>query len=153
MKLSDILSPERVLCGVSITSKKRTLELASEALACNELTGCQGEIFNSLIARERLGSTGFGGGVAIPHGRVKSVTNTSAVFVQLLEPIDYDAIDGKPVDLLFALVVPEESTDEHLQVLAKLAEMFSDQAFCGSLRESEDCASLYELITCWEKDS
>lgn len=153
MNLSDILSPERVLCGVSITSKKRTLELVSETLACNELTGCQGEIFNSLIARERLGSTGFGGGVAIPHGRVKSAVNTLAVFVQLVEPIDYDAIDGQPVDLLFALVVPEESTDEHLQVLAKLAEMFSDQAFCNRLRESDDSSALHELITCWSKDS
>ena len=152
MKLSDILPLERVLTGVSVTSKKRALELLSETLSSGELSARQSEIFDSLIARERLGSTGFGGGVAIPHGRVKSAQSTQAAFVQLLEPIDYDAIDGQPVDLLFALVVPEESTDEHLQVLAKLAEMFSDKALCQRLRDCENQAELHALVTSWQKD-
>ncbi len=152
MELSDILPRERVLCGVSVTSKKRALELLSETLACEGLAGCQGEIFDSLIARERLGSTGFGNGVAIPHGRVKSAQETLAVFVQLAEPIDYDAIDGQPVDLMVALVVPEESTDEHLQVLAKLAEMFGNRDLCQQLREAEDCDEVFQLVTQWRKD-
>ncbi len=151
MELSDILPLERVLCGVSVTSKKRALELASEAIASHDQAGFQGVFFDSLIARERLGSTGFGNGVAIPHGRVKSLTDTMVLFVQLAEPIEYDAIDGKPVDLLFVLVVPEESTDEHLQILAQLAEMFSDKALCRALRECQDKHLLHALIIDWQK--
>ena len=151
MELSDILSPDNMLSGVCVTSKKRAIELLSEVLACSELSGRQSDVFDSLIARERLGSTGFGGGVAIPHGRVKGVQTTQAAFVQLAEPIDYDAIDGQPVDLLFALAVPEESTDEHLQVLARLAEMFSNKALCQQLRETTDQAVLYALVTDWQK--
>lgn len=151
MELSDILPPERVLCGVSVTSKKRALELASEVLASHDQAGFQGVVFDSLIARERLGSTGFGNGVAIPHGRVKNITETMVLFIQLVEPIEYDAIDGKPVDLLFVLVVPEESTDEHLQILSQLAEMFSDKALCRALRECEDKHLLHTLVTDWQK--
>ncbi len=152
MKLSDILAPEHVLCGVSVASKKRVLELASEMLAAGGATVSQGVIQDSLIARERLGSTGFGHGVAIPHGRVRNLTKAMALFVQLSEPVDYDAIDGQPVDLLFILVVPEESTDEHLQMLAQLAEMFSDHALCRTLRECQDNEQLHGLITGWSKD-
>ncbi len=152
MELSNILPPERVLCGVNVTSKKRVLELASELLSSHDKAGLQGVIFDSLIARERLGSTGFGNGVAIPHGRVKNVTETMLLFIQLAKPIEYDAIDGKPVDLLFVLVVPEESTDEHLQILSQLAEMFSDKALCRALRECQDQHLLYALVTDWQKN-
>ncbi len=153
MELSEILTPERVFCGVEATSKKRALEILSGALACDELSNDQVAIFDCLIARERLGSTGFGGGVAIPHARVKNANFTVASFVRLAEPIDYDALDGKRVDMLFALVVPEESTDEHLQVLAKLAEMFGNEGFCSQLRESDDAERLHQLITHWHAES
>ena len=153
MELSDILSPDCMLVGASVTSKKRALELISEILCRGELNGRQSDVFESLIARERLGSTGFGGGVAIPHGRVKNVQITQAAFIQLAEPIDYDAIDGSKVDLLFALVVPEESTDEHLQVLARLAEMFSNKALCQQLRECKNQTELFTLVTSWQKEA
>jgi PTS system nitrogen regulatory IIA component len=152
MNLADILDVNRVICGVQASSKKRVLELISETMAVNELSGRQSEIFDSLISRERLGSTGFGLGVAIPHGRVKSAQNTVGAFVHLEEPVDYDAIDGQPVDLIFSLVVPEESTDEHLQVLAKLAEMFSNEALCQQLRTTTERGKLFELLTSWQKD-
>ncbi|MEW5756734.1 MAG: PTS IIA-like nitrogen regulatory protein PtsN [Pseudomonadota bacterium] len=147
MNIADILSPDRVVNGLQAGSKKRALELISEILAVGGLKGRQGDIFDSLIQRERLGSTGFGNGVAIPHGRVKDNTLTLGVFVKLQQPIGYDAIDGQAVDLIFALVVPQESTEEHLQVLAALAEKFGNDEFCRKLRDAEDAAQQYRLLT------
>ena len=147
MNIAEILTPERVVSGLKASSKKRALELVSEVLANNGMPGRQAEIFESLIARERLGSTGFGNGVAIPHGRVKQTENTIGAFVHLAEPIDYDAIDGKAVDLIFALVVPEESTEEHLQVLAALAERFGNTDFCQRLRDAEDDYHCHQLLS------
>lgn len=147
MNIADILSPDRVISGLHASSKKRALELISEILAVGGLKGRQGDIFESLILRERLGSTGFGNGVAIPHGRVKENNVTIGAFVKLQEPIGYDAIDGRAVDLIFALVVPQESTEEHLQVLAALAEKFGNDAFCQRLRDAEDAMQQYKLLT------
>jgi len=154
MQIVEILSPERMLCDVQATSKKRVLEYFSKLLAIEpngEQEGLSSRlIFESLLARERLGSTGLGKGVAIPHARVRECNITSAAFLQTASPIDYDAIDREPVDLMFALMVPEECTDEHLSLLATLAEMLSDDAFRLRLREAASCEQKYALLTAWQ---
>lgn len=149
MRIADLLTPERAVPKADITSKKRALEYLSTLIAadCPDLD--QGEIFASLIGRERLGSTGLGNHVALPHGRINRDGPAVGAFVTLAEPIEFDAIDDQPVDLLFALVVPEKSTDEHLLILAQLAEMFRDETFCQRLRHSDDPGTLLELLGTW----
>lgn len=147
MQLSDFLSPERVVCGSQASSKKRVLELLSELLATDQQAASSTEIFESLISRERLGGTGIGYGVAIPHGRLKNCDHATAAFVQLKQPIDFDAIDKQPVDLLFALIVPEESSEEHLKLLAMLAGMFNDDEFRQRARQCPGNDSMYQLLS------
>lgn len=147
MNIATILTVERVACGDASPSKKRVLETLSELIRKNSPELAQTEVLDSLLSRERLGSTGLGHGVAIPHGRLKHHTQCVGAFLQLSQPIDYDAPDGQPVDLLFGLMVPEDSTAEHLQILARLAEMFSDAAFCAKLRACTDAAEIYALLT------
>lgn len=147
MQLSDFLSPERIVCGSPASSKKRVLELLSELLATDQQEASSTEIFESLISRERLGGTGIGYGVAIPHGRLKNCDHASAAFVQLKQPIDFDAIDKQPVDLLFALIVPEESSEEHLKLLAMLAGMFNDDEFRQQARQCTDSESIHKLLS------
>jgi nitrogen PTS system EIIA component len=146
MNIEDILSPERITARADVTSKKSVLELLAELIAQDTPSITQAEIFDSLCARERLGSTGLGHGVAIPHGRLKGSRDTLGAFVQLQKGVDYDAVDQQPVDLLFALLVPEESTNEHLQVLAQLAEMFSDSERLRKLRRAYSAEALYKLL-------
>lgn len=146
MPISELLQPARIVCQQDSSSKKRCLEMLSTLLV-NTLTDfTDGEIFNSLIERERLGSTGLGNGVALPHGRIRGLKEPIAALVVLKHGIDFDAIDGEPVDLLFALLVPEESTDEHLQILAQLAGLFSNPEFCTRLRNCSTSEQCFELI-------
>ncbi|MDJ0780284.1 MAG: PTS IIA-like nitrogen regulatory protein PtsN [Gammaproteobacteria bacterium] len=147
MNISDFLSPECVLSGVECHSKKDALDTLAKTIANSDSATSQNEVFDCLLARERLGSTGLGNGIAIPHGRLKLGKKTLAAFIQLETAIDYDASDKLPVDLLFALIVPEESTDEHLQILAKLAEMFSQQAIVTKLRTANSAEDLYSILT------
>jgi PTS system nitrogen regulatory IIA component len=150
MQIQDLLSPRRVRYCQQVTSKKRVLERISELLADTAPDLTSEEVFNCLIDRERLGSTGLGKGVAIPHGRVSGLREPVGAFIRLDEGIDFDAIDGLPVDLLFALLVPSESTKEHLGLLAQLAGMFASNPFCTRLRESRSDDELYNLINRWE---
>ncbi len=150
MRIPDLLSAERVVCCAQTASKKRVLEQLSELIAAGQQDLSPTEVFDSLLARERLGSTGLGHGVAIPHGRVKNGTHTIGAFVRLQQGIDFDAVDGEPVDLLFGLLVPEESTSEHLQLLAQLAEMFSDTGFVARLRQADASEPLFDLIRNWQ---
>jgi PTS system nitrogen regulatory IIA component len=150
MQIADILTPDRMLCHVQASSKKRVLEYFSKLLATETSLLTSHEIFDSLLVRERLGSTGLGKGVAIPHARVKQCETTLGAFVQLERGIDFDAIDRQPVDLLFALVVPEESTEEHLKVLARLAQMFGDAEFRQSLRAAPECRDKFILLSNWQ---
>lgn len=147
MQLSDFLSPERILCNSEASSKKRALELLSELLAADQENASATDIFESLISRERLGGTGIGYGVAIPHGRLKNCDHATAAFVQLKHAIDFDAIDKQPVDLLFALVVPEESNENHLKLLAMLAGMFNDDEFRQRARQCQSGQDLHQLLT------
>jgi PTS system nitrogen regulatory IIA component len=150
MNIANLLAPERIRAGAEATSKKRTLELLSELL-----TGDAGDpetrnVLESLISRERLGATGLGRGVALPHARVASVTQPMAALVRLDDAVDFDAIDKQRVDLLFALLVPEDSTDEHLRLLRSLAEMFRDTEFCEELRASQTPDEMYQQILDWQ---
>ncbi len=147
MLVSDLLTPDRVLPSVRTSSKKRLLELISAALVQNDDSLSSREVFESLCARERLGSTGLGNGVAIPHGRVTGSTAVQAVFVRLEQPLAFDAVDGKPVDLLFALAVPENCTGDHLKLLSQIAERFSDPALLGQLRDASDTGELLQLLS------
>jgi len=125
MKLSEILSTARIELAMRAASKKRVLEGLSELIASDtNLNGAA--VFQALIDRERIGSTGIGENVAIPHGRLKGLERAVGAFAILEQQIDFDAIDQKPVNMVFALVVPEEATDEHLQLLSQLAKIFSN---------------------------
>lgn len=152
MHISDIITPERVATQVDATSKKRVLETISNLIASHSDTSLgANEIFDSLIARERLGTTAIDHGVALPHGRVKNSKETIGAFVQLKEGIDCDAYDKQDVSMMFALLVPEDSTDEHLRLLARLAKMFSDEDFRQQLRNAKDKQTLYDLLISWDK--
>lgn len=146
MQLNNILSEDRIACHVDAPSKKRALEQLSQLLSNDQQYLSPPDIFESLISRERLGSTGIGYGVAIPHGRIKNSDHITAAFIQLKSAVDFDAIDDNPVDLLFALIVPENSTEDHLQTLAALANMFSDSNFRDELREAGTPANMFKLI-------
>ena len=150
MNITDLISVNRIACGVNTASKKRALEKLSELISATEADLSQNEVFESLIAREKLGSTGLGRGVAIPHGRLKQSEKTLAAFIQLAEGVDFDAPDGEPVDLLYALLVPPESTEEHLQVLSQLTEMFRDPDFRQKLRSSRSEEELFQLLAGWK---
>jgi len=147
MLLSDLLSRERIRCQVHSNSKKHLLETISKELARNSDVLSQREIFESLCARERLGSTGLGRGVAIPHGRVKGSRDIEATFICLKKPIPFDAIDGIPVDLLFAMTVPESCNEDHLKLLAQVAELFSDPDLLKELREAHSPGKLLQLLS------
>ncbi|MGD8378385.1 MAG: PTS IIA-like nitrogen regulatory protein PtsN [Gammaproteobacteria bacterium] len=147
MQISELLTPERVVCNVDARSKKRALEILSELLARDDTDIAPVEAFNCMIGRERLGSTGIGKGVALPHGRLPGLTASIGAFIRLREPVDYDGGDAGPVDLLFALLVPQVSTDDHLQTLAALAEQFNDETFCRALRECHNSMGLFTVLT------
>jgi PTS system nitrogen regulatory IIA component len=144
---SDLLSPGRILAGVRINSKKRLLELISDTLAKKNKDLSSREIFESLCAREHLGSTALGNGVAIPHGRIRNTKSVEALFIQLVKPLPFDADDGKPVDLVFALTVPEHCTEDHSKLLSSIAERFSDPDLQEQLRNSADANSIFQLLS------
>lgn len=147
MQISEILSSDSILCGQTFSSKKAALEELSKLLANTDSTISYIEVFDCLVAREKLGSTGLGKGIAIPHGRLKGGKKTIAAFIQLQHVVNYDAIDEAPVDLLFALLVPEDSTDEHLKILALLAEMFSNPETLERLRSETSIDGIYKILT------
>jgi PTS system nitrogen regulatory IIA component len=146
MHIADLLTPARVVADIRATSKKRLLEQLAGLLDDGESADTERAIYDSLVKRERLGSTGLSHGVAIPHGRSAAIQRAAGAFVRLADPVDFGAIDGQPVDLVFALVVPEHFTDQHLMFLAELAETFSDAAMLGRLRAARDAGQLYELL-------
>jgi nitrogen PTS system EIIA component len=153
IKITELLVEKNILLSHDIASKKRVLELLSEKVADDVSHLTAKEIFDCLVNRERLGSTGLGQGVAIPHGRLKTVSRPVAVFLKLQKGVDYDAVDGQPVDLFCALLVPEQSTDEHLQILALLAEMFSDSKLCTRLRAAKSAMEMHTLLLNWQPDN
>ena len=150
MKITDLITSGRVVCNEEVSSKKRALERLGELIASGQTECSARAIFDSLIGRERLGSTGLGHGVALPHGRLSQSQQAIGAFIKLKQGVDFDAIDQQPVDLIFALLVPEHFTDEHLRILSYLAEMFSDKAFCEELRSTDSNPMLFERIINWQ---
>jgi PTS system nitrogen regulatory IIA component len=152
-ELERMLRPEQVAYDVEVNSKKRALEVLSELLAAGDPEITAHEVLDSLLARERLGATGLGNGVAVPHGRLKGSKEIKAAFLRLKGDIAFGSVDNQPVDLLFALLVPEDSSASnvrYLQVLAYLAEMFSDQTLRESMRGARSREELFGIITGWQ---
>ena len=143
---TNFLTENTVATGVEVQSKKRLLEFIAELFAEQNSQTQANDIFERLIERERLGSTGLGKGIALPHARIDGLDQASAVFVKLQESIDFDAIDNQPVDLVIALLVPNDANDEHLKILAGLAQFFSDDDNCALLRKTDDQALLAEIL-------
>ena len=142
--IENILSADRTEIDVSVSSKKKLLEYLGKAISTALPGSTADDIFERLLGRERLGSTGIGEGIAIPHCRLKECDKAFGVLLRLEQAIDFDAIDRQPVDLVFALLVPEEATDEHLQVLSMLARNFSQDSFRQALRNAPDGNQLYQ---------
>lgn len=147
MNICELIDLERISCNAHEKSKKRALEHASQLLASSTPNLTPEEIFNSLIERERLGSTGVGHGVALPHGRLHGREQAVAAFIKLENAVEYDSIDNEPVDLLYALLVPDHFTDEHLKIISQLASLFSDAEFRNRLRRCENAEQIYEQLS------
>jgi PTS system nitrogen regulatory IIA component len=143
----DLITEARIGQGREIASKKRLIETLAELLAKDHPRLSTEMVFERLLERERLGSTGLGHGVALPHARLKEITKVLGAFVQTVRGVDYDASDGEPVDLAFALLVPEAATEEHLQLLAYLAGRFSEPATRAQLRKAQSSAAILALLT------
>lgn len=147
MQLSSVLSIECTKSSVHCTSKKRALEIVSE-LAAAQLNLPSQVVFDAVLARERMGSTGIGNGIAIPHGKLEDeVFQAVAVFIRLEQPISFDAIDNQPVDLLFALLVPAEECKTYLHSLSLVAKRLADKTVCRRLRMAQSDEELYQIIT------
>jgi PTS system nitrogen regulatory IIA component len=147
-RISRLLPVENTLLDFTASSKKRVFEQAA-LLFENHQGVARAKVFDSLFARERLGSTGLGQGVAIPHGRIKGLKDAVAAFVRLSEPVPFDAPDGQPVSLLFFLLVPEQATQAHLDILSELAQLFSEKSSRDGLREAPDAAAVAALLANW----
>ncbi len=147
--ISQLLPLSNVIVDLDVASKKRVFEQAG-LLFENTNQIARSQVFDSLFAREKLGSTGLGQGVAIPHGRIKGLREAVAALVIMKEAIPFDAPDGQPVKIACILLVPEKATDKHLQILSELAQMFSDKQFRETLLHSKDAAEIHKLIVDWE---
>jgi len=146
--IAPLITPDTTLLDMSFTSKKKLFEHAAELFA--QAHGLKStDIFTSLFERERLGSTALGYGIAIPHGRIKGLKDALGAFVRLRTPIDFDAPDGKPVGHVFVLLVPEHATEQHLQLLSELAQMFSERRFREQLASAPDPTKLHALFAQW----
>jgi PTS system nitrogen regulatory IIA component len=146
MEIVDILAPGDVIASLSATSKKQALqELANHAAAGTGLPAR--EIFNTLLQRERLGSTGIGHSIAIPHAKLEGIDRIHAVFARLASPIEFDSVDNQPVDLLFLLVAPVGAGADHLKALSRITRMLRDPALTAKLRAAHDAATLYAILS------
>jgi PTS system nitrogen regulatory IIA component len=143
--LNHLLAADQVLLDLEAGSKKRVFEQAGILFEAR-LGLARSVIFDSLFAREKLGSTGLGQGVAIPHGRIKGLKQAAGAFIRLSTPVPFDSPDGRPVSLLFVLLVPEQATEQHLQILSELAQRFSDRNFREALAGAGDAASVIDLF-------
>ena len=146
MPLSDILAPDAVMASLRVNSKKQVLQELSERAA--QVSGLAArEIFDSLLQRERLGSTGVGDGIAIPHGKLAKCNRIFGIFARLERAIDFEALDGLPVDLIFLLIAPESAGADHLKALAGIARVLRDPEMAAQLRATRDASALYSLLT------
>jgi PTS system nitrogen regulatory IIA component len=146
MEIVELINPDRVVPHLRATCKKQALqELAKHAAGMTDLS--EREIFDVLLERERLGTTGVGGGIAIPHGRLTGIDHMYGLFARLDEPVEFDAIDDQPVDLIFLLLAPEGAGADHLKALARVSRTLRDPATCEKLRGTESSDALYAVLT------
>lgn len=143
--ISQLLAPENVVLDLEASSKKRVFEQAGLIFENNQGIA-RSAVFDSLFAREKLGSTGLGRGIAIPHGRIKGLKEACGAFLRLAHPVPFDSPDGKPVSLLFVLIVPEQATEQHLQILSELAELFSDSACRDALASAGSAQAVCRIF-------
>ncbi len=145
MALADLLQQDAIIPALKVNSKKQLLqELASRA---SKLTGvAEREIFDVILQRERLGSTGVGHGVAIPHGKLNSISSIKGVFARLETPIDFEALDDEPVDLVFLLLAPEGAGADHLKALSRIARVLRDQELVAKLRQTDSASAIYAFL-------
>ena len=146
MDLSTLLHPDCTRCAVEVTSKKKALELLGQLAAPRLSNTTAFDVFESLLQRERLGSTGIGFGIAIPHGRVADASKPVALLITLAEAIDFDAIDNQPVDIIFALLVPESQHEQHLHTLAAVAQRLNDKQTTRAMRDASSDMELYQAF-------
>jgi nitrogen PTS system EIIA component len=146
MKLTELISENCTLCAVSANSKKRVLELLCEKAAESFDNFNTYTLLESLMAREKMGSTGIGNGIAIPHGRLAQSNKVLAVIATTQSPIEFDAIDNRPVDIFIALFVPEENCQQHLSTLQSIAQIFSDKQICKQVRKCQTSTELFNLL-------
>lgn len=143
MLITDIISLDRTVCAVECQSKKKIFELISELAVQQRPELEQAKVLESLVYRERMGSTGIGLGIAIPHGKIDNLNNVMAIVITTDQPIEFDAIDGNPVDVFFALLVPEKQHDQHIKTLSSVARKLSDKQTVKAIRSAN---SKHEII-------
>jgi len=146
MEITELLTHESVLPNLKVTSKKQALQELSKRVAKN-YNLAEREVFEVLLEREKLGSTGVGNGIAIPHGKMEDLSRLSGYFARLERPVDFEAIDERPVDLIFLLLAPESSGAEHLKALAQVSRLMRNKTICKKLRGSNSVEALYSLLT------
>lgn len=149
--VAKLLPPSQVVLDLPVSSKKRLFEQIG-LLFENQRGLARSLVYDSLFARERLGSTGLGQGVAIPHGRIKGLKDALGAFIRLAQPVPFDAPDGAAVKLVFVLLVPEQATEKHLQILSELAQMFSDKTLRDAMLDAADVSALHQLVASWQPD-
>lgn len=146
MEIADLISPQSVIPNLRATSKKQALQDLARRAA--ELTGLnERAVFDVLLERERLGTTGVGNGIAIPHGKLPSMERLYGLFARLERPINFDSIDEQPVDLIFLLLAPESAGADHLKALARVSRLLRDKSVCEKLRGTDTADGLYALLT------
>ena len=146
MEIVDIIEPECVVANLKVSSKKQALQELAQRAA--EITGAQERnIFDVLLERERLGTTGVGSGIAIPHGKLSEIDKLHGIFARLEVSVDFEAIDEQPVDLIFLLLAPEEAGADHLKALARVSRLLRDKGMCEKLRGTEESDALFALLT------
>lgn len=146
MEIRDLLAPERVVANLKVTSKKQALQELSKKVAA-AIGQDEREIFDLLLERERLGTTGVGDGIAIPHGKLASLDRLYGMFARLERPVNFESIDERPVDLIFLLLAPETAGADHLKALARISRLLRDKKICDKLRGSDTPEALYALLT------
>ena len=150
MKITDILKPSHILLDEAITSKKQVLEIIAKT--ASSVTNCEQQIiFDALVERERLGTTGIGKGVAIPHARLAGLTELYCTFLRV-KPVDFESVDSKPVDLIFCLLVPEESGADHLKALARISKLLRNEDICTLLRNAKNTQEVLNIIEQADKE-
>ncbi|MEM6461805.1 MAG: PTS IIA-like nitrogen regulatory protein PtsN [Pseudomonadota bacterium] len=146
MSLADLIIQDGIIPALKVNSKKQLLqELAGKAAQVSGLS--EREIFDIILQRERLGSTGVGNGIAIPHGKLNSISSIVGVFARLSEPVDFEALDDQPVDLVFLLLAPEGSGADHLKALSRIARMLRDGDMVAKLRQTDSASAIYAFLT------